>query len=73
MAFTLSKMRIPWASAVGSTTAVRPAVKAVPGTETWPQEAHTATWVAYWYSISVRPSIPRTSSACSSLNCSKDR
>ena len=50
MAFTLSKMRIWRASEVGSTTEVRPAVKEVPGTPSWPQVAHTATWVAYLYS-----------------------
>ena len=69
----LSKMRICWASAVGSTTAVRPAVKVVPGTEICPQVAHTATWVAYLYSVSVRLAIPRTSSWWSCLNCSSVR
>ena len=63
MILTLSYTRICWASAVGSTREARPAVKEVPETASWPQEAQTANWVAYLYSSSVRLAMPRTSSA----------
>ena len=38
-----SNILICWASEVGTTTEARPAVKVVPGTESWPQVAQTAT------------------------------